>query len=82
MLDVLTVIIRKRVKEMSKLYLHEKVKCACQGCTKRYPLCHSQCEDYKLYRDTLSKLAKKEQEEKLCKGDNLTRNYAHKENKR
>lgn len=34
----------------------------CKDCTMRHPLCHSECEDYILYRDKIDKVRKSRQE--------------------
>ncbi len=81
MLNAPTATIRKRVQEMAKFYMHDKVKCACQGCTKRSVGCHSTCEEYKQFRKSIDDVTSKEREDKLCNNESV-RNYAHKGRKK
>lgn len=38
-------------------------KCKCQGCEKRYLGCHSTCEDYKAFKETVKTVKKKKAKE-------------------
>ena len=44
-------------------------KAPCKGCLKRFPGCHSSCEDYKEFRARLDAINKKKRKEWLINDD-------------
>ena len=61
------------------------IKCECQGCTKRQPLCHDTCASYQAYKAEKEKIrqAKMKDSEfygyiKRCNDRAIKHYYAHK----
>lgn len=48
--------------------VHDSVRCDCYRCTKRTVGCHDTCEQYKKFRDELSKVRQRERAEQHYKG--------------
>lgn len=41
------------------------MKCCCRGCEKRYLGCHSMCEEYKAFKETVKTAKKKKAKETI-----------------
>ena len=41
------------------------IKCPCYKCQRRFSGCHSNCEDYKTFREELDEINKKEAQERF-----------------
>ena len=44
----------------------------CKGCKKRYPGCHSQCEDYLVYKEENEKLKQEKRQENVMQYNNTS----------